>query len=228
MTRAVLFDFYGTLPRAVTWGPTREEVLARHGYTIPDGVRAGWLDATLDGLDHAEHSVSRDRYRAWERERLRVMVEACGVGPDEAVPLVDELYGATKSFMLEAYPDAVAALDDLRQAGLVVAVCSNWDWDLDRAMGQAGLTGLVDVCVTSARAGARKPHPRIFERALDECGVRPEEAVFVGDSVGPDVEGPARVGMRPVHVWRQPDPPPPLPRGAERVADLRAVAGLVT
>src|SRR5436309_823923 len=82
-----------------------------------------------------------------------------------------------------------------------IAVCSNWDWHLDRAMAQAGLDGLVDVMVTSAQAGARKPHPRIFERTLEKCRVTdPAEVVFVGDSWGPDVEGPSAMGMRPVHV----------------------------
>ena len=96
----------------------------------------------------------------------------------------------------------------------------------------AGLDGSVDVMVTSARAGARKPHPRIFRYTLDACGVDAADAVFVGDSWGPDVEGPAAIGMRPVHVWRpewdtEREQPPPLTDGVVRLPNLNGLVDLV-
>src|SRR2546423_7122215 len=201
MASTVLLDCYGTLAHAPSWGPRYEDVLATRGFKIPDGVSVH--DDHIDGREHLEHSRSAEHYEAWERGRLLRFVEACGVGPDDADLLVDDLYTATKSFQLEAYPEVPGVLADLRERGITVAVCSNWDWHLDRAMTSAGLDGLVDVMVTSARAGARKPHPRIFRYTLDACGISdPADALFVGDSWGPDVEGPAALGMRPVHVWR--------------------------
>ncbi len=236
MTRAVLLDFYGTLAHAATWGPTRQEIMAERGFEIPDDeALVKWTGAfeAIDGKEHLEHSRSAEHYEAWERDRLRSFVVACGVGTDDAGPLVDDLYTATKAFRLEAYPEVPDVLRELRAKRLTVAVCSNWDWHLDRAMGQAGLTDLVDVAVTSARAGARKPHPRIFRHTLEACGaVDGRDVVFAGDSWGPDVEGPAAVGMRPVHVWRpewegERDPPPPLTDGVVRVRDLRGLIALV-
>jgi hypothetical protein len=61
----------------------------------------------------------------------------------------------------------------------------------------------------------------------------PEGTVlFVGDSWGPDVEGPTAVGFRAVHVWRPGEPgvegePPALFDGVRRVSDLRGVLPLV-
>jgi putative hydrolase of the HAD superfamily len=233
MTSAVFLDFYGTLAHAVTWGPTRREVLAARGFEVPDEVVANWRDDAIDGAEHVEHSRSADRYRAWEHDRLRRFVVACGVGSDDADLLVDDLYTATKSFELTAYAEVPDVLADLRSRGITLAVCSNWDWHLDRAMASAGLNGLVDVMVTSARAGARKPHPRIFEYTLDACGIDdPTDVVFVGDSWGPDVEGPAAIGMRPVHVWRpewesERDPPPAITDGIVRLPDLQGLVDLV-
>jgi putative hydrolase of the HAD superfamily len=228
VTGAVLVDFYGTLARAVTWGPTREEVLSRRGFIVPAEVRRQWGDQHIDGIEHLEHSRSAEHYRAWERDRLRRMVVECGVGPDDAEVLVDDLYAASKSFALEAYPEVPDVLTELRRGGVTVAVCSNWDWHLDRALAQAGLDGLVDFVVTSARAGARKPHPRIFRHTLERCGVEPAAALFAGDSWRPDVEGPLAAGMRAVHVWRpeftvERGEPPPLTDGVVRVDDLRGV-----
>ena len=154
------------------------------------------------------------------------------MGPDDADLLVDDLYTATKSFQLEAYPEVPGVLADLRERGITVAVCSNWDWHLDRALAQAGIDGLVDVVVTSARAGARKPHPRIFDHTLDACSVAAADAVFVGDSWGPDVEGPLAAGLRPVHLWRpewdgEREPPPAVTDSVARIADLRELLPLV-
>ena len=229
-TRAVLLDFYGTLAHATTWGPPMEDVLRERGFEIPPDVSIH--DDRIDGREHLEQSRSAAHYEAWERDRLRHFVEACGVGPDDADVLVDDLYTATKSFQLEAYPEVPAVLDELRGRGITVAVCSNWDWHLDRAMAQAGLDGSVDVLVTSAQAGARKPHPRIFRHTLEACGVDAADALFAGDSWGPDVEGPAAFGMRPVHIWRPEwdghrDPPPPVIDGVVRLPDLRGLADLV-
>jgi putative hydrolase of the HAD superfamily len=233
MTRAVFLDFYGTLAHARTWGPTREEVLQARGFEVPADITVRWVDEAADGKEHLEHSVSAERYRAWEHHRMRRFVEACGVGPDDADLLVDELYTATKSFRLDAYPEVPGVLEELRARHITIAVCSNWDWHLDRAMAQAGLDGLVDVMVTSARAGARKPHRRIYERTLEEAGVDdPADVVFVGDSWGPDVEGPTAMGMRPVHVWRpewdgERETPPPIFDGVVRVSDLSTLVSLI-
>lgn len=230
MTAAVLFDFYGTLARATSWGPSYEEVLAAHGVSLPEEVRARWVSDAFDGLEHAEHSVSRERYVAWEKARLARMLADCGVGPEDAAPLVEELWRAGKSFTMAAYPEVPGVLDALRRAGVVVGVCSNWDWDLDAALASAGLDRLVDVAVTSARAGARKPHPRIFRQALAALGEpEPAAVLFVGDTWHADVVGPLAVGMRAVHLVRPGDerPAPPPPPGVHRAPDLHAVAALV-
>jgi putative hydrolase of the HAD superfamily len=226
----VLFDFYGTLARAVSWGDTHEQVFARHGLPF-DPDRWGWnfVGEVNDGDSHMEHSISRDTYVAWERQRLRRRALACGVGEDDLDALVADLHTSSKTYTLEAYAEVADVLAELRRRGLTVAICSNWDWDIERAVASAGLEGATDVVVTSARAGARKPNPRIFRHTLDACGVEPGQALFVGDTMYADVEGPLAYGMRAVHVWRHDmvGEPAPLPPGATRTADLRAVLDLV-
>jgi putative hydrolase of the HAD superfamily len=59
-----------------------------------------------------------------------------------------------------------------------------------------GVAHLFDTVVTSVEVGRRKPHPAVYAAALDRLGIGPDEAAFVGDSVGPDYTGPTAAGMR--------------------------------
>ena len=233
MIRGVLFDFYGTLARAVSWGDSHEDVFARHGLVFDERAWTDrWVGGALDGEEHFDHSADAESYRSWELERLRQRAAAAGVGDDDLDALVADLHSATKDFTLAAYEEVPEVLADLRGRGVAVAVCSNWDWHLEDALAACGLDVLVDVAVTSARAGVRKPHPHIYDVTLQGCGLEPDEALFVGDTWGPDVEGPLRHGMKAVHVLRPdrhpaPEGNPPVPDGAVRVADLRPVRELV-
>ena len=100
---------------------------------------------------------------------------------------------------------SLALLEALRDRGLKVGLVSNaFDpgWLLHRTLAEMGLAERLDVAVFSSEVGKRKPHPAIFERALHELGVRPEEALFVGDRLFEDVRGAADLGMRTVQaVW---------------------------
>src|SRR5712692_6724549 len=61
--RAVILDFYGTLARATSRGPSAEEVFGRHGLAFdPPTWDRHWWDA-VGGLDHREVSRTREDYR---------------------------------------------------------------------------------------------------------------------------------------------------------------------
>jgi len=227
VTKAVIFDFYGTLAHwADGDASSYETVFAAFGYELPQAVRDGYF-SLYDGVDHAEHSVSEDAYEAWVRHRLGELTRVCGVDANHREPMVDALRSLDQHPMV-AYEEAAETLATLRGSGLAVGVCSNWGWELDAYLEKVGLLDLVDCTITSARAGSRKPHPGIYECSLKLLGIRAEQAIFAGDSWEPDVRGPRRMGMGAVHVWR-PDErvgqqPPPLEPGDVRVGDLTGVA----
>ncbi|WP_031077341.1 HAD family hydrolase [Streptomyces sp. NRRL WC-3742] len=233
-TRGVIFDFYGTLVRMVApLPPSHASVFDRHGLGV-QGARWGdqWSVGPADGEEHTAHSASEQAYHTWELDRLKTRARGCGVPAEQLEGLAADLDAATKDMRLAVYEDVRATLADLRRRGQTVALCSNWFWDLEGAVAAVGLTGLFDVVVTSAQAGARKPHPLIYRTALEGCGLRAEEALFVGDAWGPDVEGPLAAGMRAAHLCR-PDgavdfgEAPPLRDGAARITSLRALTALL-
>ncbi|MBK5288319.1 MAG: HAD family hydrolase, partial [Acidimicrobiia bacterium] len=192
---AVLLDFYGTLARATRW-VSADEVLEAHGYRLSDEQRDVYFAGGLDGSEHHEHSQSRDHYTAWQRERTLAMLAASDVHPGEYETIIEKLQAGASDRQLDPYDEVAEVLAELRRRELRIVICSNWDWDLREAVEESGLTGHVDAMVSSAWVGARKPHPRIFAAALEEAGVSSNEAIFVGDTWGPDVVGPLAAGIR--------------------------------
>src|ERR671934_224671 len=98
-----------------------------------------------------------------------------------------------------------ALLDAIRERGLKTGIVSNaFDpgWILMRDLEEMGLAERLDVAVFSSDVGLRKPHPRIFLRALEELGVEPQHALFVGDRLRQDVGGAHELGMHTVQaMW---------------------------
>ncbi len=230
--QAVLVDFYGTLARATAWVSV-DVVLAEHGVELVDELRDRYWNDGIDGIEHLEHSHSRDHYDAWQRNRLLSMLSETDLHPGEYEVVLDKLAKGNEARVLEPYDETLDVLGALRERGCPVAICSNWDWDLAEAVDEAGVTDAVDVVVSSAWAGARKPHPRIFEHTLEKVGVAPADALFVGDTWGPDVVGPRSMGMTPLYLQRAghwPDTTAPAGLDGETVEtapDLRRILELL-
>lgn len=96
-------------------------------------------------------------------------------------------------------PEAARVVEELKRAGLLVAVISNTeDGRLTDSLEAAGLGGLFDLLIDSHLVGCRKPDPAIFRLALGRLGVEAGEAVFVGDSYAHDALAARAAGLRAV------------------------------
>ncbi len=100
-------------------------------------------------------------------------------------------------------PETLATLDAARGRGLRLAVISNWDRRLHEILDGLGLTDRFSHVADLGHRGRLKIRPpSIFLRTLERLGVRPEEALHVGDSPLEDYEGSRAVGMTPVLIDR--------------------------
>ena len=104
------------------------------------------------------------------------------------------------------FPEVPRVLAELAGRGLALAVISNWDDRLPAVLEDLGLARWFDVVVVSQEVGVEKPHPAIFEHALDRLGLAPEQVLHVGDRVREDVEGALALGMEGLLLVR-PDTP---------------------
>jgi HAD superfamily hydrolase (TIGR01509 family) len=209
-----IFDAFNTLVKS---RPGSEQTflagLVQTGISASTAMLAD-LQAASEGLDHSRWSGSRAAYCGWAAETLTALAQVgAGLCSDlgrasgtalvgqlapRVVPALEQWHQAP----MAAMPGAADCLARLKRAGLAIALCSNWGWDLAADLAGTGLAGYIDVFVTSAQAGYRKPHARIYQATLELAGFRAEDAVFVGDSLRTDALGPQRVGIRSVLLTR--------------------------
>lgn len=116
------------------------------------------------------------------------------------------------------FPDAIDTLRWLQERGFKVGAVTDRAYGGPRFMAELeeyGLDGYLQVVTTSSNVGYLKPHPRIFEHALDALGVEAGETMMVGDSLRCDVAGAKAMGM--VAVWKRPPMDEPTELGADKV-----------
>lgn len=145
-----------------------------------------------------------NRYRwaysqPWCRSRLRfeddarpfwqhIVSQATGCKDPEYLEELYQYYTTAEAWRI-ADPEAGKVFEAVRSAGLKVAVVSNFDTRLRPLMGALQCCDWFDALAVSAEVGAEKPNPAIFWAACELLGVKPEEAVHVGDDRRNDVWG---------------------------------------
>jgi len=126
------------------------------------------------------------------------------------------------------FPDAYPTLTALKERGLIVGAVSNWVWNLPELLHALDLVSHFDFIAASARIGFEKPHPRIFQWALDQAAVPPESVIHVGDHVDADVEGARGVGIEGVLIDRaQRYRPQDVPHGVQVIHSLDELLPIV-
>lgn len=210
-TRAVLFDFGGTLYDYTSLARAEAESLA---------ALAGWAGLTTSPSDlvRAHRDAMRSVFRSYVprafylhrdlfRDAVAAGLESLGARPDTALL---ERYRALQWDLhrrdIALRDGVVDTLGALRARGLHTGIVSNIDDDqLDHLLDATGLRPHFDAILSSERAGSCKPDPTIFATALASAGCAPGEALFVGDTLQQDVAGANRAGLRSVLLWHRPD-----------------------
>lgn len=188
---AVTVDGYGTLLRLTDPVPALRRALAVRGVERSDDEVAQAFRAEVAHYrPHAHEGRDAASLAALRQRCVDVFLRDLG-SPLEPTGFVDAFMA---SLVFELVPGASEALRTLRRHDLRVGVVANWDCDLPSHLERLGLHGLVDIVVTSARAGAAKPDPAIFRLALRELGVGPERTLHVGDEPV-DEEGARAAGL---------------------------------
>jgi putative hydrolase of the HAD superfamily len=185
---------------------------------LPVGA-AGWMvDRDADGYGgrRAVFTAIRDRFDL-----------------DESVDDLLAGYRLGVREYLRPVPGADRCLDQLRTAGLTVAIVSNGGGDAQQHKIDAlGFRDRVDAVVVSGEVGVAKPDGRIFHLAAEAVGAQLSQAWVVGDSGPHDIEGANRLGLRSIWIRRgrrwdpQAEPPTAIVDRLDDVAPIITGVGV--
>jgi putative hydrolase of the HAD superfamily len=198
--RAVLFDVDFTLAKpGPALGPQGYVAAGeRHGLTLDPARFNVARDAALVHLERHPELDHDDEI--WFAFTERIVLGMGGVQPASYACAVDITRGWELHENFELYEDTVPVLRELRTAGLKIGLLTNSSRDVHAFAQHHRLE--VDAAIGSLGHGKTKPHASIFQAVLDLLGVRPAEAVMVGDTVEDDIEGARALGMRAILVDR--------------------------
>jgi putative hydrolase of the HAD superfamily len=194
----VFLDALGTLLALEPPAPRLVAALAERGVEVPEEVAAAALAEEI-AYYRAHHHEARDVASLADlRDRCAAVLQR---HLPERVP--DLRAALLASLRFTPFPEVPETLAVLRDGGTRLVVVSNWDVSLHEALAATGLAPLVDGALSSAEAGAAKPDPAIFARALAlaGAGLRAADAVHVGDEAA-DVDGARAAGIAPILVRR--------------------------
>lgn len=120
---------------------------------------------------------------------------------------------------VEPFANSVETLTALSRHHLIHAI-SNGNADIRRTP----FTHCFHAHFHAGMAGHAKPHPRLFELSLAEAGVRPQEALHIGDHPEQDIQAARTVGMQ--VLWFNPlgQPWPGHDEAPASVANWQAIA----
>ncbi len=189
--RAVLFDAGNTL-LFLDYARMAPAVADAVGHPL---TAAGLETVAVEAARSMERREGTDRDRAGRY--LESLFRLAGV-PESGMPLVREtLFRLHQERHLWATrrPGTLEALERLQQAGLVLGVVSNSDGRAAEGLAAAGLLGYFALVIDSELVGFEKPDPRIFQAALSQLGLQPDQALYVGDLYEIDVIGARAAGL---------------------------------
>lgn len=164
------------------------------------------------------HRFRRAYNTPWEHSHIRyvgdgrpfwkyIVAQSTGCNNSELFEEIYKYYEDPRAWGLA--PGAAQSLERMHAAGIKLAVVSNFDTRLRPLLDKLGILHLFDEVIVSAELGIEKPNPMIFETALRRLGVKPEEAIHVGDDRRNDVWGARDAGVTAllwgvdVHTFRE-------------------------
>ncbi len=211
---AVLFDLGGTLlhyhdsEETDTRRPFRRVTMLGIQAVLAQMAPAG---TKLPAPDQVAEIIDRhigQAYRAALEKLVGASVEApvraglaeLGINSD------DSQWNRLRPFFYSAIEKIVSPRAGVREtvaalhnSGYALGLISNTFWAADihdRHLAEYHLLDFFPIRLYSCDLPHAKPHPAIFQAALDRLGVSPRDAVYVGDRPDVDVAGSQKVGMR--------------------------------
>ena len=214
---ALLFDLGGTL---IYFEGDKEEVIDQANRALARAVQDLGYDISAYVLINAYETRlqayfghrDEDLIEFTTRRLLEELLADHGYinAPEDDVRAALKAMYAVFESKWHVEEDALPVLKMLKEVGCKVGLVSNAadDDDVQRQVDNAGLRPYLDAVFTSSVVGMRKPHPKMFEEAMQALVVTdPSRVLMVGDRLNADVAGAKKLGMQAAWITRRVNDP---------------------
>lgn len=186
---AVIWDFGGVISDS----PFDAFLRYERGHGLPEGFLRS-VNAR-NPLDNAWARIERNACSASEFDALFAA---------ESAALGHEVRGADVLALLDGAirPEMVEALRRLGERMKIGCITNNFlraDPDAPPMSDKAAIMGLFHHVIESAKAGVRKPDPRIYRMMTETLGVEPRRSVYL-DDLGINLKPAREMGMHTIKV----------------------------
>lgn len=216
---ACVFDAYGTLFDYASAAARCRDVLGDRG----DALTALWRDKQIQYT--WLRAVQGRHADFWQvtADALDFTLEALRLGDAALHARLMDLY-----LRLDTFPEVPEVLRRLKAAGRKTAILSNGTPAmLDSVVKNAGIGGLLDAVLSVEEAGVFKPHPRVYQLAVDRLGIAADAISFQSSNAW-DAWAASAFGMRVVWCNRYGQRPERLPGRPDReISSLAELPPLV-
>ena len=139
-------------------------------------------------------------FYTWQAELLAKQMH---VSKEKAASLIDSICykGLSRYFKkIKPYPDVTETVRAFKNAGLKIAILS--DFPPSQKGDIWGIRDMCDVCLGSEECGMLKPSAHSFQMLAQKLNLKPEEVLYVGNSLSYDVKGAGGAGMKTAYLLK--------------------------
>jgi len=181
-----------------------DALLERHDLEYdPETALEAWRRHVGEAFRERESHTYYPAREAYARGTEAILDRDRPLEAEDWRPLFERVTQAT----IEPNPGAIPTIEALAERPLHVGIISDVDNDECRAILETfDIVEAFDSITTSEAVGYTKPHPAMFETALEAAGVRPKRALMIGDRYEHDIAGGADAGLVPVSYGADPGP----------------------
>lgn len=205
----LIFDSYGTLMEMDDFYGRLQANFAKFGaHFPPDVIKRAAHQEMRHYMKGARLATCLESWNNLRRDCAVTLANAIREQGHKLELSADEIMDVlSDSVVYQPFPGVKATLADLKKRGLRLAVLSNWDFKLQHALEDAGLSPFFDFTLSSAQAGVEKPAREFFEKGLAlarrfKPDLKPRECFYIGDHYEKDVLGARLAGLSPLWLVR--------------------------
>jgi putative hydrolase of the HAD superfamily len=211
MIRGILFDLDGTL---LDFKPAGDR--AARAFLFHEGAQRSYAFLGAKGCalptfeEYCRAQKAAFRWADWVtwltgaepdgRRALRRVCSELGLQRDQAsLAKLGWLWYEPLAKSARLHAGVIPTLTALRDARIRLGLVVNTPHQgevIDRHLDAERLLDFFSIRAYSSEIGVAKPHPRIFQTALEGVGLKAAETLFVGDDARADLVGARRAGMR--------------------------------